>query len=255
MTQFIKRKSKAVIKFKIDDLDEKDTTIKLNKINPALLDKKYVMKEVREIIQSELIAPVQKPKKVLSKKSDIAKLQTDLEHLGISENKPKTYDTIVSNNIKIKAYTCFKNEYENAELPSSTHIHCWWDRHQIPSNVHPLGMPIRYRDNYFDTEGIFCSFNCILSYLHENYNNVNYKDSSSLTYLMYKKIFGEYPIKMNIRKALSWKLLKQYGGNLTIEEFRDMFNVVNNLTENVEYNSNLPRGKLPLNPVKITYLD
>ena len=33
MTQFIKRKSKAIIKFKVDDLDEKDTTIKLNNIN------------------------------------------------------------------------------------------------------------------------------------------------------------------------------------------------------------------------------
>ena len=42
MTQFIKRKAKAIIKFKIDDLDEKDTTIKLNSINPAQLDKKYI---------------------------------------------------------------------------------------------------------------------------------------------------------------------------------------------------------------------
>jgi len=60
---------------------------------------------------------------------------------------------------------------------------------------------------------------------------------------------------MNIRKALSWKLLKQYGGKLSIEDFREMFNTVNTLTENIEYNSNKPTGKLPLNPVKITYLD
>jgi hypothetical protein len=93
------------------------------------------------------------------------------------------------------------------------------------------------------------------SYLHENCNNINYKDSGALIYMMYKTIFGEYPIKMNIRKALSWKLLKQYGGNLSIEEYRDMFNVVNTLTENIEYNSKSPSGKLPLNPVKITYLD
>jgi hypothetical protein len=72
---------------------------------------------------------------------------------------------------------------------------------------------------------------------------------------MCKTIFGEYPIKMNIRKALSWKLLKQYGGNLSIEEYRDMFNCINNLTENIEYNSKIPTGKLPLNPVKLIYLD
>lgn len=255
MTQFIKRKSKAIIKFKVDDLDEKDTTIKLNNINPALLDKKYIMKEVKEIIHTDLVTTVQKPKKVVTKKSDVDKLQTDLENLGIADNKAKTYETIVSNNMKIKAYTCFKGEYENAELPSSTNIHCWWDRHPIPLNIHPLGLPIRYKNGYFDTEGIFCSFNCMCSYLHENSNNINYKDSGALIYVMYKTIFGEYPIKMNIRKALSWKLLKQYGGNLSIEEFRDMFNVINTLTENIEYNSKSPTGKLPLNPVKITYLD
>ena len=93
------------------------------------------------------------------------------------------------------------------------------------------------------------------SYLHENSNSIAYKDSGTLMYLMYKTIFGEYPLKMNIRKALSWKLLKQYGGSLSIEDFREMFNVVNTLTENIEYNSNKPTGKLPLNPVKITYLD
>lgn len=255
MTQFIKRKPKATIKFKIDDLDEKETTIKLNNINPAQLDKKYIMKEVKEIIQTDLITTVQKPKKTVPKKSDIDKLQTDLEILGISDNKTKNYETIVSNNIKIKAYTCFKEEYDRTELPSLTHIHCWWDRHAIPSNIHPIGLPIRYKDGYFDTEGIFCSFNCMCSYLHENSNNIAYKDSGTLMYLMYKTIFGEYPLKMNIRKALSWKLLKQYGGNLSIEDFREMFNIVNTLTKNIEYNTNKPTGKLPLNPVKITYLD
>ena len=255
MTQFIKRKSKAIIKFKIDELDEKDATIKLNNINPALLDKKYIMKEVKEIIQTDLVTDVKKPKKTLNKKSDVDKLQTDLENLGISDNKAKTYETIVSNNMKIKAYTCFKGEYERAELPSSTNINCWWDRHPIPLNIHPLGLPIRYKNGYFDTEGIFCSFNCLCSYIHENSNNMNYRDSGALIYVMYKTIFGEYPIKMNIRKALSWKLLKQYGGNLSIEEYRDMFNVVNTLTENIEYNSNSPCGRLPLNPVKIIYLD
>lgn len=255
MTQFIKRKSKAVIKFKIDDLDEKETTIKLNDINPAHLDKKYIMKEVKEIIQTNLVTPPQKPKKTVPKKSDLDKLQTDLENLGISDNKSKNYETIVSNNMKIKAYTCFKGEYENAELPSSTHIHCWWDRHSIPSHIHPLGLPIRYKNGYFDTEGIFCSFNCMSSYLHDNCSNVIYKDSGALIYLLYKTLFKEYPVKMNIRKALSWKLLKQYGGNLSIEEFRDMFNIVNSLTENIEYNGKIPTGKLPLNPVKLTYLD
>jgi hypothetical protein len=259
MTQFIKRKSKAVIKFKLDDLDKDETTIKLNSINPALLDKKYNMKEVKNIMEKDLVefsqnADTNKKKKVY-KKSDIDKLQTDLENLGISDNKSKNYDTIVSNNMKIKAYSCFKEEFSKCEVPSTTSIFCWWCRHSVPKEFHPLGLPIRYTKDYFDTEGIFCSFNCMCSYLHDNLNNNLYKDSSSLIYLMYKSIFGEFPIKMNLKKAPSWKLLKQYGGPLSIEEFRDMFNTVNNLTQNIEFNNSSPTGKLPIKPVKLTYLE
>ena len=80
MTQFIKRKSKAVIKFKIEELDTNETTIKLNNINPALLDKKYNMKEVKNIMEKDLVEfssqDTQKKKKVY-KKSDIDKLQTE----------------------------------------------------------------------------------------------------------------------------------------------------------------------------------
>lgn len=259
MTQFIKRKQKAVIKFKIDELDADETTIKLSNINPALLDKKYNMKEVKNIMEKDLVefsqmSDNQKKKKVY-KKSDIDKLQTDLENLGISDNKPKNYDTIVSNNMKIKAYSCFKEEFLNCEIPSTTNIFCWWCRHSVPKEVHPLGLPIRYSKDYFDTEGIFCSFNCMCSYLHDNLNNNLYKDSSTLIYLMYKSIFGEFPIKMNLKKAPSWKLLKQYGGSLTIEEFREMFNTVSNLTQNIEFNESSPKGKLPIKPVKLTYLE
>jgi hypothetical protein len=93
------------------------------------------------------------------------------------------------------------------------------------------------------------------SYLHDNLNNNLYKDSGTLLYLMYKSIFGEFPIKMNLKKAPSWKLLKSYGGSLSIEEFREMFNTVSNLTQNIEFSNSSPQGKLPIKPVKLTYLE
>jgi hypothetical protein len=266
MSSFItKRKVKTVINFKVDDLEEKDSTFTLKNINPAQLDKKYNMKDLKKIIDKELVdidtskeIKFNEPKKN-NKKSDIAKLTSELESLGISDNKPKTYETIVtsSTNIKIKAYTCFKEEHEKCEVPKFTNIKCWWCRSCIPKTIHPLGMPIRYNKegDFFDTEGIFCSFNCMCSYLHENTNVSQYKDSGSLIYFMYKLIFNEYPYKMNIRKAPSWKLLKEYGGHLSIEDFRSMFNTVNIHTQNIEYGKELPKGDLPLRPVKLMYLD
>ena len=258
MSQFIKKKKpKVTLKFTIDELEEKDSTFTLKNINPAKLDKDYNMKDVKDNMEMSLVDNtfVDKKKKT-QKKSDISKITTELENIGISENKQRTYETIVSNNMKMKAYTCFKNEHEKREIPSSTTINCWWCRHSIPKSYHPLGMPIRYNkiDKYFDTEGMFCSFNCMCSYLHDNVTVSQYKDSGALIYLMYKQLFNVYPHNMNIKKAPSWKLLKEYGGNLTIDEFRAMFNIVSNLKENIEYNVNCPiAGKM--NPVKLVYLD
>lgn len=79
-------------------------------------------------------------------------------------------------------------------------------------------------NEYFDGEGIFCSFNCMLAFVKEN-NNVKYKNSYMLILTLYKVIFGNYP-KEKILEAPSWKMLKEYGGELTINEYRKCFQLV-----------------------------
>lgn len=72
--------------------------------------------------------------------------------------------------------------------------------------------------NFFETDGIFCSFNCMVSYIEENSYNPLYQNSYSLIYLMYKQIFGEYPSQSFIRSP-SWKLRKEYGGPLDDDDY------------------------------------
>jgi hypothetical protein len=72
--------------------------------------------------------------------------------------------------------------------------------------------------NFFETDGIFCSFNCMISYIEENSYNPIYQNSNHLIYLMYKHIFGNYPNQPFIRSP-SWKLRKEYGGPLTDEDY------------------------------------
>ena len=71
---------------------------------------------------------------------------------------------------------------------------------------------------FFETEGIFCSFNCLVSYLEENRNNPLYQNSYNLIYFMYKTIFGVFPQQTIIRSP-SWKLRKEYGGPLSDEDY------------------------------------
>lgn len=76
--------------------------------------------------------------------------------------------------------------------------------------------------NYYLTDGIFCSFNCCMAYIEDSKHNSIYAMSEMLLLKMYHDI---YPKKVQkIDEAPHWRKLKQCGGDLTIEQFRDSFN-------------------------------
>jgi len=167
------------------------------------------------------------------KKSMDLKFVTKLSTLGISnEQKIVNFETIIRHEpVNVKMFCSSTKKI----LSASSGMCCWWCRHSIPSNFHPIGLPMKYKkeDCVFETEGYFCSFNCILAYNNEMcINNIRYRETGSLIYILYKKIFGEFPINMTIKPALSWKLLKTYGGTLTINEFRNAFQVIDDLAVN-----------------------
>lgn len=76
---------------------------------------------------------------------------------------------------------------------------------------------------HYLTDGIFCSFNCIIAFICENAHDPFYSESKMLTYSMYKELIGKNAIK--IKAAPHWRLLKSFGGPYTIEEFRKVFNI------------------------------
>lgn len=134
-------------------------------------------------------------------------------------------------------------------LPQTTNKNCWWCRSKFQTI--PIGCPIKYNNHkdssiekerfeqkrkakgvsvpdtgdtdFFETIGIFCSFPCCKAYILEQKNLGKYSESLTLLTLLFKKIFAgvepDFPI------APSWKLLKEYGGHLTIQEFRQTFGI------------------------------
>ena len=76
---------------------------------------------------------------------------------------------------------------------------------------------------YYLTDGIFCSFNCLIAYIYDNSHDAFYSESKMLTYNMYKDIVGKETKK--IKAAPHWRLLKEYGGPFSIIDFRKSFNV------------------------------
>ena len=72
-------------------------------------------------------------------------------------------------------------------------------------------------NNYYETDGIFCGFSCCLAYIRENKKNPIYLDSEHLL----RKIYYDFFKSTDIICSPHWRILKEYGGTVTIEEFRN----------------------------------
>lgn len=77
-------------------------------------------------------------------------------------------------------------------------------------------------NNYYETDGCFCSFNCCLAFINDNIHNSTYINSKHLLMKMYSDIFATKKL-VKISPAPSWRLLRNYGGFMDIQEFRDSF--------------------------------
>ena len=81
-----------------------------------------------------------------------------------------------------------------------------------------------YPQNYYLTDGVFCSFNCTLAFIKDNNHDSFYKESYSLLHSLYFDLVDKKMAK--ILPSPHWRLLKDFGGHLSIEEFRKKLNVV-----------------------------
>lgn len=94
------------------------------------------------------------------------------------------------------------------------------------------------KNDYYETDGIFCSFNCCIAWIKDNsYNNL-YTNSIYLLHEMYNKCFGVTHI---IQQAPHWRLLSDYGGNMSIQDYRSTFNKI--IYDNAHPIRNIPQTK------------
>jgi hypothetical protein len=125
--------------------------------------------------------------------------------------------TPINNSIcdKISINTVQKISTHNLHFTQNTK--CWWCRSCF--NTPSLELPEDYYNDTFFCIGHFCSFNCIKKYNLELNDHLIWK-RDSLINLFYYKIHKNYK---EITPAPHWMILKEYGGCLTIEEFRNNF--------------------------------
>jgi hypothetical protein len=69
---------------------------------------------------------------------------------------------------------------------------------------------------YFDADGFFCRPGCLLRFYYNNRDKTIYKNSLSLIRMMFKYMGMD---KTNLKSFSDPRLLKKYGGPLTIDEY------------------------------------
>ncbi len=167
---------------------------------------------------------------------------TELLH----DRKKGTYYFYDSTKTKTKYWLNMFDSDSRKAVPLYTTKSCWWCKAGF--TTHPIGCPISYEANasgekkkmfdeylasmnitstnssdYFVTEGVFCSFPCLKAYIIDNCSRNfggRYKESCTYLTLMYFKLYGEMS---QIPRAGSWKMIKEWGGPLTIDEFRQTY--------------------------------
>lgn len=137
---------------------------------------------------------------------------------------------------------------------------CYWDRHPFDSK--PLGVPIKYvskqavkcyysemskdiynikenitnsrvkcinddrisvrNEEYYETDGVVCSWNCMAAFIESHKHEHKYIRSKSLMMKMYNDMMGT-TIEI-IEPAPQWTQLVEYGGWMSIIDFRSGFN-------------------------------
>jgi hypothetical protein len=92
---------------------------------------------------------------------------------------------------------------------------CWWCKNSF--NSPPVQLPEDYYNETFFCIGHFCSFNCMKSY-NLDINDTQSWKRESLINLFYYMTYSEYK---EINPAPHWITLEEYGGNLSITQFRE----------------------------------
>jgi hypothetical protein len=180
---------------------------------------------------------------------------TKLEDLGI--NDEKISDSIFST-FNDENYVSYYPDYVNSKkYPSITNIPCFYCTE--PFTTKPIGIPISYvasyykshiiskvdhskltvhvtlytkkelkkaeerkedivYQDYYITEGNFCSFHCMLAYLGKNKSEVTNETMPLIKQMFYDS--NGHNVEFITESAPDIRLLKKFGGHLSINEFR-----------------------------------
>jgi hypothetical protein len=144
------------------------------------------------------------------KKLNLQKIQLSEEsesHTALKSYGSPSLNKLVQNNNMNKIIT------HNIKFNINTK--CWWCKNCFSSP--PVQLPEDYYNETFFCIGHFCSFSCMKGYNLDINDSLLWKRESLINLLYYMT----YSENLEINHAPHWMTLEEFGGNLTIEQFRE----------------------------------
>jgi hypothetical protein len=143
-------------------------------------------------------------------------------------------DDILKDKMNMLSVSCdSENKSSNGIYINKINIHhinisqetkCWWCKNCF--DTPNVTLPEQYFNSTFYCIGNFCSYNCTKAY-NIDLNDSNIWKRESLINLMYHLTYNNFK---EIEPSPSWLILKEFGGFMSISEFRKNFE-----TNNSEY--------------------
>jgi hypothetical protein len=119
-------------------------------------------------------------------------------------------------NMKSTLLIQFKNSSEVRKIPESSDSACFWCCHAFSNR--PVVLPIRDTGEYLLVMGNFCCPECAMSYLFDIHQDAHTRwEQLALLYRVYSDSCNG-----KISPAPPRTILKLFGGNLTIQEYRSL---------------------------------
>jgi hypothetical protein len=211
------------------DLESNDDNIK------DLYEKRLEFREKQDEILSVKLEEMHKDETFINKLieedqiKNMNKLCIDEKH-DFENKKLKTQE----NNKKKGYFEILYDFIHNEQWLNKTDVCCWWCCHEF--NTIPLGLPYEYKKkfNKFMVKGVFCSFACMIAYKDDK----RLFDNNYLINYLYSKLTADETIldkKINkLQPAPPRCVLKMFGGELSIDEFRKSSNE-NKVYKMIEY--------------------
>jgi hypothetical protein len=119
-------------------------------------------------------------------------------------------------NIKSQLLVQYKDSVEAKTIPQTSDVACFWCCHTFTNR--PVVLPMRDTGEYLQVTGNFCSPECACAYLFDMRQDSHTRwEQLALLY----RVYGE-ACNGKIHPAPARNVLKLFGGNLSITEYRNL---------------------------------